>query len=230
MENKTAWAIGGVVALVILIAIFGSSNSNNTSTQTTPTDSSQNNNSQNVFYTQTVANVRSCPSTSCASLGTYPANTDLTLPYAAVADLPEWIEFSLPDNSGVTQTGYINKSTLGINKVDIAPKQQTQQPPTPTYTETNSSCKLKAEGVLNSSWIRTCNLRGQLTYQCQQLFDSDGYHKNFPQTGDPNWSQKFGQILNDIAACECQLPPDVVANLRYTQQSSNNSCDQFYPK
>lgn len=231
-ETKNIWVAVFIIALII-VGVYYFSNKPSTIIDN-PTENTQVSNSPTVFYTQSVANVRSCASTSCSSLGTYSVNTDLSLPYTTVNDLPEWIEFSLPDSNGVTQTGYINKSTLGINKITIIPKQQAQQPvvPTytaPTYTETNSSCKLKAEGILNSSWIRTCNLRGQLTYQCQQLFDADGYHKNFPQVGDPNWSAKFGQILTDITACECQLPSDIVANLRYTQQVSNSSCDKFYP-
>ncbi len=225
------------IAIVIIGVVVGAYYfSNNSSTNPfNPTENTQGNNTLTVFYTQSAANARSCAATSCSSLGIYPVNSEFSLPYANVNDLPEWVEFSFPDSNGVTQTGYINKSTLGINKVTIIPKQQAQQPTIPTYTapayvETNSSCRLKAEGILNSSWIRTCNLRGQLTYQCQQLFDADGYHKNFPQVGDPNWSAKFGQILTDITACECQLPSDIIASLRYTQQLSNDSCDKFYPK
>jgi len=238
MNKETKDVLVGVFAVVLIIGSVYYFSTNSSTSPTNPTENTQANNSltntPTIFYTQSVANVRSCAAISCSSLGTYPVNSEFSLPYSNVNDLPEWVEFSFPDSNGVTQTGYINKSTLGIKKVTIIPEQQAQQPTVPTYTapayvETNSSCRLKAEGVLNRSWIRTCNLRGQLTYQCQQLFDADGNHKNWPQVGDPNWSEKFGQILTDIVACECQLPSDVVASLKYTQQLSNSSCDKFYP-
>ena len=67
----------------------------------------------NIFYTQSATtNVRTCASLSCKSVGTYPANTIFSEPYATLADLPEWIEINWQDN-GDEKTGYIKSSTLG---------------------------------------------------------------------------------------------------------------------
>src|SRR3990167_10340803 len=147
METKYIWFVVFSIALIIGGVFYFSTHSS-----TSPTNSTENNQFSNsstnpptVFYTQVVANIRSCSSTSCASLGTYPINTDLSLPYTTVDDLPEWIGFSFLDSNDVTQTGYINKSTLGTNKVNVIVKQQVQKTSTPTYAQTNSSCKLKAE-------------------------------------------------------------------------------------
>lgn len=74
----------------------------------------------NTFYTQSDGvNVRSCPSISCASVGTYPANTSFVEPYTSVDDLPDWVAFSYQDSSGNTQNGYISKTTLGKNPVVV---------------------------------------------------------------------------------------------------------------
>ena len=137
-----------------------------------------------------------------------------------------------PKNSinAVENTDAGNSLTSSPTAVTAGSKLEAQPATTSENIETNSSCKLKAEGILNSSWIRTCYLRDSLTVQCKALFDADGYHKNFPVVGDPNWSDKFGQIISDTIACECQLPSDVVTSLKNTQQISNSLCDKYYPE
>lgn len=122
MTTSTALSIM-FIAVIIGIGVFFSNSSSNNSTTISGSKSSSDygENSSTVestFYTQSVANVRSCPSTDCESLGTYPVNTDLTFSYATFADLPQWIEFSFPDSDGVNQTGYINKITLGTSKLN----------------------------------------------------------------------------------------------------------------
>ena len=133
MKNSQKGSFVPLLVIIAALVIGGAVYYFNTNPSTVPINSTNTNQTDNspinpqvVFYTQSVANVRSCASTSCKSLGTYPVNTDLTLPYATISDLPEWIEFSLPDSNGVTQTGYINKINLGENKVTVPEKTNNQ--------------------------------------------------------------------------------------------------------
>ncbi len=113
-----------ILAIIILIGLIIWGTFHKT---LSPQSSSLNQDSMtNIFYIQSTANIRSCSSTSCDSFGTYDINTELPLPYASVNDLPEWVEFSFPDDKGVNQTGYINKINLGESKVAESEKANNQ--------------------------------------------------------------------------------------------------------
>lgn len=70
------------------------------------------------IYTTSVANVRSCASTSCDSVGHYDLNTEFDLNYATFDAIPEWVQFTWNEH-GKTVTGYISKSVLSEAKTQI---------------------------------------------------------------------------------------------------------------
>ena len=113
-NNSFLTIVGAIVVALIIIYIAGNSSSETTYTPETQ----KNTNISSTFYTQSTANIRKCPSISCDIWGTYDANTDLILSYATVNDLPEWIELPIKDSDGLIQIGYINRTTLGSNKVN----------------------------------------------------------------------------------------------------------------
>lgn len=74
------------------------------------------------FYIRGVANVRKCTSMSCEVVGQYPTNTEITLAYRSVSEMPEWIEISWFDKNGREAKGYINKILFSPVVVTINPK------------------------------------------------------------------------------------------------------------
>lgn len=100
-----------LVALVIGGLIFYFSQPN-TSTSGTPANNAS---PISTLYTTGTVNVRSCASSTCKSVGTYPVNTSIpVLQYGAtsMSQLPDWITISYTATDGSSATGYISQSVL----------------------------------------------------------------------------------------------------------------------
>lgn len=223
MKKSILWAFFTVLLIVMLFSL-GSEPVN-----TVPNDVSV----QSKFYTQSNANVRSCPSTSCDTLDTLSANTELSLPYATYNDLPEWIEVYPKDSGNATKVAYIHRSTLGVSSVETASEVTAFQPPQVEEQPivNKQSCLIKAEFEADRAWMRACNLKGLITYGCQQLFDSQGA---YIPARDPNFFgiEHFGEAmtryLNDKATCTCTLPIELANTLNNASAAAYKSCE-FYP-
>ena len=154
-----------------------------------------------IFYTQTTANVRSCASTSCDSMGTYPINSDFTLPYASINDLPEWIELNWLDG-GKTKIGYINKNTLGENKVIVKKIQPAQQQNTPK-NDINKQNQIS----YREQYIYSCGFDGNYfgTIYCSCLYDylSQYYSDSKIATlQKPTPSYQDPELVNALSVCD----------------------------
>ena len=110
IDPKSIVILGAVLAALIYLFV-GYLSSRNAGTPHVFEDVAH----PNTFYTVGLTNVRSCASTDCSILGQYPLNTEFKLEYTD-SNLPDWIQISWDDN-GITQIGYINKSTLAIRAV-----------------------------------------------------------------------------------------------------------------
>lgn len=86
-------------------------------------------------YTNTTANVRSCGSSNCSVVGTYPPGTSVDISTENVSDvtqLPQWITFSYENSDGTAATGYISKSVLSNTKYTApSPTPTSPKPTTP---------------------------------------------------------------------------------------------------
>ncbi len=88
-------------------------------------------------YTKTTANVRSCASTDCKSIGTYAPNESFDLtggPYSGMTDmfqLPDWLLLNFSDGT----SGYISKTVLS----DHQTTQNTQTENNSTVVTSNTS-------------------------------------------------------------------------------------------
>lgn len=100
-------------------------------------------------YTNTTANVRSCGSSSCSVVGTYPPGTSVDVSAENISDiaqLPEWVAFSYGNSDGTTATGYISKSVLSSTKY-------TAPSPTPT-TVSSKPTTSGLSGNLSPAFIK----------------------------------------------------------------------------
>lgn len=145
MENNkiTLWA---VLAAVVVIGGAFLLVGNNTS-QPTDVDTET---SITTLYTNTTANVRSCPSSTCEVVGTYQPNEEIPAPsgISTFAEVPEWVAFSYVANNGSTETGYINKSVLSESQTTAAASVSAQN----TYqAPTNQTPKVSDNLITNSA-------------------------------------------------------------------------------
>ncbi len=100
-------------------------------------------------YTNTTANVRSCGSSSCSIVGTYPPGTSVDVSTENVSDiaqLPDWVTFSYENSDGTTAAGYMNKTVLSSVKY-------TTPSPTPT-TASSKSTIAGSSGNLSPAFIK----------------------------------------------------------------------------
>jgi len=249
-ETKNIWIGIIIIALIAGAYYFGTRSSTIPVPSTSSTENIQFNNSPTnsptVFYTQAIANIRSCASTSCASLGTYPVNTDLSLPYATVNDLPEWISFSLPDSNGVAQTGYINKINLGTSKIVISEKTTKQITPVvpvkngyqvcndmnatwdgTSYTSSggfNCTCKT---GYVSGSDGKSCVVVPQATNQDKLNACLTQEHNVYLRAAEAACLQA-GYTQADFLNFRCFTPPDVQQRLVDQQAQAQALCAQLY--
>ncbi len=77
-----------------------------------------------VFYLQVASNVRSCPSSSCSVIGSYPPGANWELPYATINNLPTWVKIGY--SNGNSKVAYISKDDFGENQVSGQSSTQTQ--------------------------------------------------------------------------------------------------------
>lgn len=71
-------------------------------------------------YINTEANIRTCASMSCESVGTYIPNTSVDISLNNVSDvsqLPKWVSISYSNSDGSISTGYINKIVLSNTQI-----------------------------------------------------------------------------------------------------------------
>jgi len=65
------------------------------------------------FYVKVnVANIRQCAAMTCKVIDSFPLGSDMQLPYASLADAPEWVEVTYLGDDDRTITGFISKTTL----------------------------------------------------------------------------------------------------------------------
>lgn len=72
-------------------------------------------------YTASIANLRSCASTSCRIVGQYPAGSSFTMNYDSMASLPEWLPIG---ESSANIRGYMHKSVFSLTKPMPTPAPQ----------------------------------------------------------------------------------------------------------
>ncbi len=127
-----------IFSIVLLVALFnlGTKFNKSINQEMVSGDTKEQNtlttNVLKVFYTQSIANLRSCESVSCESLGTYPVNTEFSVSYKDVNSLPEWVRIDFIDSNGLTKTGFINKSVLGENEINSVSLQVNNNQVAPT--------------------------------------------------------------------------------------------------
>jgi len=110
-----------LVGILIMYASNNSSNQNNVS-DSVPTKTQEiQQQTEKIFYTISTVNIRKCSSLSCDVVGQYPINTDLTLPYNSLPEMPEWIQISWVDG-GSTIFGFISKNVLSESRTKIIEK------------------------------------------------------------------------------------------------------------
>jgi len=85
------------------------------------------------LYTTQTVNVRSCASSDCKVVGTYPPDTSIDITNPAngkitdISQLPQWVVFSYTDSNGTNVEGYISNTLLSEHKILQAPTAPTTQ-------------------------------------------------------------------------------------------------------
>ena len=188
----------------------------------------QSDNFNSRFYLQRESNIRKCESLKCESLGSFPVNTEFVLPYNSDKELPEWVLINFTDEKNNQQIGYIDKLYLSTKPIDKGIEKYVSSGLILDNQLKNigkGGCKAEAEVELNKAWIRSCNLLGKLSYNCQQLFFEGGGYKYYPEINDPNWESKFNQMKNDLSVCSCLLPSNIGNQINKTFEYKKNQCD-----
>lgn len=109
------------MVVVVLLAMYGSS---------VQTASPYQNATTTTFYIKSdQANFRSCPSTDCKIIGSYPKNTAVSFPISfgvSIAEIPEWLPTQgYSEEGGDYVYGYINKSNFSVKPVEEKAQTQT---------------------------------------------------------------------------------------------------------
>lgn len=72
------------------------------------------------FYVKVAtANIRKCPAANCATVDTFPLNSEINVPYGTLKAAPEWIEINFTNDKKEDITGYISKTTLSEKQTSI---------------------------------------------------------------------------------------------------------------
>ncbi len=190
------------------------------------------------FYTKNTARVRKCPSISCDIIGTYSINTEFTLQYKTVADLPEWVEISWIENDG---HGYLNKISLSNIKTNVVVKDAI--PPQSDALLCNGTywsqclsgkefyCPNKGEAMCISSWSE---LESNGFYEANQkgwislIVTNDLGEKRYYRKENDIWIRKNSeaeavtQIVNYKQKCMDEALASYTQYLKETNENQNN--------
>ena len=85
--------------------------------------------------------------------------------------------------------------------------------------DSKEMCEAGAEIASNKQMIHACYTAGQISTQCQQLFDNNG-----------NYSGGFNSYVNDIIIClnQCHLPNDVISRSNDALAVQKEGCKYLY--
>jgi hypothetical protein len=102
---------------------------------------------------------------------------------------------------------------------------------THTLPETQAFCDLGALSQFRRNWIRACYIENNMTPECENLFDSNGYYlplKNAPTSiGEKQLGVLFDQYDSDMTICACSLPNDVAQQIDEQYAEATSSCSQY---
>ena len=114
-----------------------------------------------------------------------------------------------------------------VHPSTTAPQTTVQAPAPPSLkATTRAGCNMIVGILYTRRWIRSCRLRGMLTDECKQIFDSEGGY-SVPERGGTNRVQQW---TDDAKACACELPPDIAAQLNESLKSDQESSAARFPE
>lgn len=87
------------------------------------------------------------------------------------------------------------------------------------HDETWYGCNVGSELESLRSWIQACYLRGLLTSECKEVFDTKGYYLT------DNESVDLWTYSDNAKLCECKLPSSIADEINNTEASSKRRCD-----
>lgn len=211
--------IGAIAIVILLFVKFADRPIQSTS------DSANTTQSNNVFYTQETTNVHDCPKITCKVDGQVDANTAITLPYASVDDMPDYVSSNFENEKGETYVGYISKTLLGQNQVTVKtvqPQSAQQQVSNANAQATQNNtmqayndCLATAKADYLGSWATACANAWVSYSQCYQEY---GDLKDYCR-------QTYGGWQNSPT---CTLTGGSAVALNASYESDKNRCASVY--
>ena len=206
--------VGIIVAVGILLFYRSDTNSNT------------NSKGQSAFYTSSVANIRSCPSTNCQVVSQYTPGTLLAISYNSYNSydaLPDWVPISYTDANGQNQSGFISKTLITTEAPSSQATVQTDSN-TPTPSAGTSFCNGTNYTACPAGKDFICPADGAAAY-CQSPLQQDTNSGSSPS----NSSESLAAIIKEwspavaLVLCTFKYTDGTV----YLQQYGSGVLEQF---